>query len=167
MGVSRKLLCSSVNISVRTLQRWQLNLTDRRRGPINSPRGFSDLERQSLLNILTDEKYCDLPPNQIVVRLSDEGKYFGSEASMYRLLRSENLLTHRRKSAKPRRHKPLEARATSANQVWSWDITWLPSQIRGQHYKLYMVEDIFSRKIVGWNVHEEETPENSSQLIKK
>ena len=55
--------------------------------------------------------------------------------------------------------------ATAANQVWSWDITYLPSAVRGRFFYLYLVEDIWSRRIVGFEVHEEESMELSSALV--
>ena len=58
-------------------------------------------------------------------------------------------------------------RAAGANQVWSWDITYLPSTVKGQFMRLYMVLDVFSRLIVGWEVHWEESAENASTLIGK
>ena len=63
--------------------------------------------------------------------------------------------------------KPQGFKAEGPNQTWSWDITYLAAAIRGIFYRLYMVEDIFSRKIVGWEVYEEETAERASQLIRK
>ena len=62
---------------------------------------------------------------------------------------------------------PDSYKATAPNQVWSWDITCLASSIRGAFYRLYMVEDVFSRKIVGWKVHEEESAEHAGVLIRK
>ena len=52
--------------------------------------------------------------------------------------------------------QPTSHTATAANQVWSWDITYLPSPVRGQYYYLYLFEDLYSRKAVAWEVHTEE-----------
>ena len=57
--------------------------------------------------------------------------------------------------------------ATGPNQVWSWDITYLRMEVRGSFFYLYMIEDIWSRKIVGWDVHDEESMELSAALIKR
>lgn len=77
------------------------------------------------------------------------------------------MLAHRGKS-KPRQNRKLKALlATAPNEVWSWDITYLQSCIKGQFYYLYMIEDIFSRGIVGWEVHDQELSELSSTLMEK
>ena len=69
--------------------------------------------------------------------------------------------------AAAQRHQPKALAATLANQVWSWDITYLPTAVRGQFYRLYMVMDIYSRKIVGWEVHGEELAAHAADLIDK
>lgn len=120
-----------------------------------------------MLLIANSEKYRDLNPHQIVPRLADDGQYIASESSFYRLLRTEKLMAHRSKS-KPRiNHPPRSLVASSSNCVWSWDITYLPSGIKGKYYYLYMVEDIFSRYIVGWCVKEIECSDLASLLIEQ
>jgi transposase InsO family protein len=49
--------------------------------------------------------------------------------------------------------------------VWSWDITYLKSSIKGLFYYLYLIIDIYSRKIVGWRVERYESQDYSSALI--
>jgi putative transposase len=58
-------------------------------------------------------------------------------------------------------------RATSANQLWSWDITYLPTAIRGRFLRLYLVLDIWSRRVVGWDVHEREVATHAATLIQR
>ena len=67
------------------------------------------------------------------------------------------MLNHRRPSAVPRHHEPVVYAANGPNQVWSWDITFLPTAVRGVFLYLYMIVDLDSRKIVAWQVHERET----------
>ena len=58
---------------------------------------------------------------------------------------------HRESSRKPqKRHRPDELLATAPNQVWSWDITYLASPVRGAFFYAYVVMNVFSRKIVGF-----------------
>jgi transposase InsO family protein len=97
--------------------------------------------------------------------LADEGIYIASESTFYRILRSENQLTHRQLSRPAKHHKPKAYEASKANQVWTWDITYLPTQVRGLYLYLYMIVDIYSRKIVGFSVHDKESSEYSSGLI--
>lgn len=108
----------------------------------------------------------DLSVNQIVPRLADKGIYLCSESSMYRIMRRDQLLTHRIRSVKPKRHKgKLKYIATKPNEIWVWDITLLRALMVGTHYYLYLVEDIYSRKILDYRVEDRECSTYSSQLI--
>lgn len=112
-------------------------------------------------------EYKSLPPSQIVPSLADKGLYIASESSFYRILREDNQLKHRGK-AKPRTVvKPEPYVATGPNQVWTWDITYLPTSVKGSFYYLYMIMDIFSRKIVGWEIYEKQTDELASVVARK
>jgi hypothetical protein len=62
------------------------------------------------------------------------------------------LLARRGKARPARHHRPRELKANGPNRVWSWDITYLRSPVRGMFYYLYLVVDVWSRKIVGWAV---------------
>lgn len=98
-------------------------------------------------------------------RLADRGEYIASESSFYRVLKEGKLLEHRTTS-RPRTHnKPTELSAIKPNQVWSWDITYLKSNIAGKFFYLYLFLDIFSRKIVGYEVFHEESAENASETV--
>ena len=75
--------------------------------------------------------------------------------------------THRGRSKAPQ-HKPQSTHcATKPNQVWSWDITYLPGPAKGMFYYLYLIMDVYSRDIVGWEVWPEETAEHASELIRR
>ena len=102
-----------------------------------------------MLDVCNSQEFASLPPSQIVPRLADQGRYLASESSFYRILRAADQ-QHRRGRSQPPRHVPAPTShaATGPNQVWSWDITYLPSLVRGQYYYLYLIEDIYSRK--GW-----------------
>jgi putative transposase len=120
-----------------------------------------------MLMIANSEKYRDLSPHQMVPKLADKGLYVASESSFYRLLRAEKLMAHRSKSKPKTNHSPRSLVAACSNQVWSWDITYLHSRIKGKYYYLYMVEDIFSRYIVGWCIKEMECSDLASLLIEQ
>jgi len=120
-----------------------------------------------ILTTVNCAEYRDLPPCQIVPRLADLGIYIGSESTIYRLLREQKQLAHRLK-CKPRKHKkPAPCEAAVPNEVWSWDITYLPSQIRGIFFYLYFIMDIFSRKIVGWSIHESQSSDHAANLARQ
>lgn len=117
------------------------------------------------MEVVNLPEYHNQPPSQIVPNLADNGSYIGSESTIYRVLHAENMLKHR-SASRPRTHrKPDELCATKPNQVWSWDITYLLSNIRGKYFYLYMFLDIFSRKIVGFNVFDQQIPEYASCVV--
>ena len=130
--------------------------------PVNK---LSDTERKAILDVCNSDRFKSLPPSQIVPTLADEGRYIGSERTYYRVLNEADQQHHRGRAAKPSRRKPTSYRATGPNQVWTWDITFLRSPVRGQFYYLYLVIDIFSRMIVTWEVHETESAQQASEMI--
>jgi putative transposase len=127
---------------------------------------LTELERQRIIKVANSSEFSSLPASKIVPKLADKGQYIASESSFYRVLKEANQLKHRDKS-KPARKviKPKALKATGPNQVYTWDITYLPSQIKGMFFYLYLVVDIYSRKIVGWQVHHEELSALAADLI--
>ena len=162
--------CEVMGISARMVERWKASQRgeDGRQGPKSEPANkLTETERARLLAVVNSPAYRDLSPKQIVPRLADEGKYLASESTMYRVLREADLMAHRERSRPAVHSHPKEHAANGPNQVWSWDITYLPSSIRGAFFYLYLVMDVWSRKIVGFEVHSEETMELSSIMIKR
>ena len=168
-GARRVRACDVLGISIRTLQRWKRaeTLEDGRRGPKNGPaNALSEEERRQIISISSSPEYRDESPAQIVPKLADEGIYIASEASFYRVLRANQMLTHRGKANGANRHRPEEIVANEANVAWSWDITYLKSAMKGMFFYLYLIVDIWSRKIVGWDVHEKEDSQYASVLVR-
>ncbi len=176
-GARQAPACAVLEIDTRTLRRWrqqlheERRLADRRReaGVWREPANkLTPAERARILEICNQPAYRSLPPSQIVPRLADEGEYLASESSFYRVLREADQ-QHRRGRAQPPRQvtRPKGYKADGPNELCSWDITFLAAAIRGTFYRLYLVEDIYSRKIVGWEVHEQEKAEYASELIGK
>jgi transposase InsO family protein len=167
-GARRKAAAREIGVSLRTLQRWERDeVGDRRQGPRTEPANkLSEAERARILQVATSREFRDLSPKQIVPTLADRGEYVASESSFYRVLRDAKCQRHR-ESARPPRRRPRALAATGPNQVWSWDITYLPSAVRGRFLRLYVVVDVWSRMIVGWAVHEAETSEHAAVLIKR
>lgn len=160
--------CATLDLSLRTVERWEAagGGEDRRQGPNQAPANkLTPLERHRLLQVVNSPAYRDLSPHQIVPLLADQGLYLASESTMYRVLREADQLAHRERSRPAVHSRPKAHVATGPNQVWSWDITYLPSAVRGMFFYLYMVVDVWSRKIVGFEVHTEESMELSSKLI--
>lgn len=170
-GTRRKQACAVIGLSLRTLQRRQADKMigcDRRTTRFfEPPNKLSSEERCQLLTVANSADFGHLPPSQIVPRLADRGEYIASESTFYRVLREENQLQHRRSDRPAQlRHKPLALYATAPNQLYSWDITYLPTLIRGVFLYLYLFIDIYSRKIVGWQIYEEESSALASDLIR-
>ena len=99
--------------------------------------------------------------------LADNGEYIASESTFYRILREERLLAHRSRARKATHKRPQPHTAHKANQVWCWDITYCASNIRGQFYYLYLILDLYSRKIVGWTLEAEQNDQFSALLIEE
>lgn len=169
MGARQSIACAQLGLSARTLERWRKQDVgaDRRAGPRRPPPNkLSALEEQHILELVNRPQFHDLSPRQIVPILAEQGVYVASEATIYRLLRKAKQLHHRERSRRPRtRQAPKELAAVAPNQVWSWDITWLPSAVRGLYFRAYMVLDVWSRKIVAAEVFEQESAEHAAVLV--
>ena len=165
--------CQIAGISARTYQRWQKNdeIKPDGRPSAKRPEPMNKLtveEVQRVLDICHQPEYASLPPGQIVPILADQGIYIASESSFYRILHKAGEQHHRSRSRKPQcTHPPQGYRATGPNQVWSWDITWLSAPIRGMFFYLYIIMDVYSRKIVGWEVNPMESAELGAELVHK
>ncbi|WP_081487880.1 helix-turn-helix domain-containing protein [Planococcus antarcticus] len=149
--------CQELNINVRTYERWvsggEVKEDQRPHAERPVPQNkLSEEERQEVLQIGKKEEFVDLPPSQIVPKLADRSIYIASESTMYRILRQEQMQQHRGQSKRPKAKLPESYLATDPNQVWTWDITWLKGPVKGLYYRLYLIIDLFSRKIVGWEV---------------
>jgi transposase InsO family protein len=169
-GIGRDRACKQLGVTARTVQRWRRSEVgdDLRSGPRTRPRNaLSKVERRRVLEAVNRPEYRDLSPKQIVPDLADKGTYLASESTMYRLLRAEDQLAHRGRAKVPSKRTVEEHVASAPNQVWAWDITYLKTTVRGRFFYLYLVEDVFSRKITGWNVHEHESAENAAKLVRE
>jgi len=168
---ARQSQCAEVlGLSTRTLRRWRTASADGRPGasrPI-APNALTAAERTEVLRQSNLPSNASKPPAQIVVELADNGQYLASESTFYRILRQAGQQHHRGRARAPRPPAPKPTHTASApNQIWCWDITWLPSTLAGSFYKLYVILDLFSRKILAWEVWEHENAENSRTLLRR
>jgi putative transposase len=166
--------CAQIGLSERTVQRWQRPgvcddgdlRASNQRSATPPPHRLSDAERHAALALLNSDEFKDLPPSQIVPRLADQGRFVASESTLYRLLRGAGQLTHRRAERVPQqRSRPRALAASRPDQVYCWDISYLPTEVRGVYFYLYLFVDLFSRKIVGWQVYDSESAERAGQLL--
>lgn len=165
--------CEAVLLSPRTVQRWQLpdevpsdgrKAAGRNRVPANK---LSKTERIALLETANLEKFAHLSPSQIVPKLADEGIYLASESTFYRTLRAEKQLSHRGRVKAAKNKRPVPVLSTEPNQLWSWDITYMGTTVKGLFFYLYLIMDVFSRKIVGWEVYAEESADHAAKTLRK
>jgi len=173
-GARQAAACAELDLDARTFQRWKCpdgGVREDRRPVVERPvpaNRLSEAERDRIVATCNTPEFASLPPSQIVPRLADRGEYIASESSFYRVLR-ERGQNHRRGRARPPRRSqpPTSFKAEAPCQVWSWDITWLPGPVLGVFFYLYLIVDIYSRKVVGWEVHEREGAEFAARLLER
>lgn len=168
-GARQSSACEIIGLPPRTLQRWRKspNQCDLRPTRVQAPPNrLSDLERQRIMKVVNSPEFGHLPASQIVPRLADRGEYLGSESTFYRVMRSAGQVKHRSRANAPVWKKPQPLAASAPNQIYSWDITYLPTTVRGRHYYLYLFLDIFSRAVVGWAVYENELSDLAADLLR-
>ena len=162
--------CSIIGLSARTLERWKKNEGgDKRPSAVkHSPNALTDAEKQEIIAICNSEEYKDMTPNEIVPLLAEKGIYIASESTFYRVLREHGLLAHRSesKAPSPRKSAP-QLLATGPDQIYSWDITYLPTSVKGLFFYLYLFMDIWSRKITGWTVELSEDGARAASLMRE
>lgn len=173
-GARHSKACKLIGIASSTLRRWrpagvavQEDLRPDAVRPVPARR-LSDEERQCLVDTCNRSEYASLAPSQIVPALADQGQFIGSESTIYRELKRVGQLNHRGRAKKRQKTKtPTTHLATAINQVWMMDVTWLPSRVKGQFYYLYMIEDLYSRYGVHWEVFEEESSEHTCKVVEQ
>lgn len=155
---------AALGLSVATFYRARLpkRAIAARRSPA---RALSIDERQSILAVLHEERFQDLPPAEIVATLLGEGRYLGSERTMYRVLAANAETRERRNQLTHPVYAKPELVATGPNQVYSWDITKLLTFEKFVYLYLYVVMDIFSRYVVGWMLAGKENAALATRLI--
>tara|TARA_R110002072_G_C7906852_1_gene530021 strand:+ start:633 stop:1646 length:1014 start_codon:yes stop_codon:yes gene_type:complete len=173
-GASRYQAADIIDVSERTLKRWRSEcgtvVEDQRPQAAQGrqPHQLTHEEEQTILNTCHRPEYQSLPPSQIVPLLADNGVYLASESSFYRVLKKHHQQHHRgRTKARRTVPAPTSFTATGPNQIWSWDISYCASVVRGQHWYLYLIMDIYSRKIIAWEVHETESGDLAKQLMER
>jgi putative transposase len=172
-GARRHQACQQLGLTLRTVQRWTTGERMRPDGrPLArrpTPRNrLSPEERALVWAVCHEPAHASLPPSQLVPRLADQGQYLASESTFYRVLRAADAQHHRGRSRPPQRTRlPVTHAAHQPGQVWSWDITWLPGPAKGLFFYLYLILDLYSRKIVGWELFEQESGEHAATVVQR
>jgi transposase InsO family protein len=173
-GARLKPACELAGIDVRTLQRWKASAGlvhgDGRPQAIHPTpaHALSQAERAQILSVANEPRFPAVPPARIVPMLADEGTYLASESSFHRVLRAEGQTRHRGRAKAPQASRPPTTHvATAPDQVWCWDMTFLPSYVLGRWFYLYLILDLYSRKIVGFEVHDTDSADHAAHLVRR
>ena len=171
-GARLQLACETAGIEVRTLQRWKahegLVAGDGRPAAVRPmpSHALSIAERAQLVLVANEPRFAAVPPARIVPMLADEGVYLASESSFSRVLRAHGQTAHRGRAKAPKAVRPPTTHiATAPRHVWCWDMTYLPAKVLGRWFHLYLILDLYSRKIVGWEVHATDDSEHAAHLV--
>ena len=173
-GARLRPACALAGIDVRTLRRWTagagLARGDRRPDadrPVPS-HALSEAERAQIVAVANEPRFAETPPARIVLVLADEGIYIASESSFHRVLRAHGQMNRRGRAQPPRMSRPPTTHsATRPGDVWCWDVTFLPSPIQGRWFYFYLILDLYSRKIVGFEVHDTDSAEHAAHLARR
>jgi transposase InsO family protein len=173
-GARLRLACETAGIDERTLQRWKahkgLVAGDGRPHAVRATpsHALSQAEREKLLAVANEPRFAAVPPARIVPMLADEGVYLASESSFARVLRQQGQNAHRGRAKAPKPVRPPTTHIADApGQVWCWDMTYLPATVLGRWFHLYLILDLYSRKIVGWEVHETDESHHAVHLVRR
>ena len=173
-GARLQPACEVAGIDVRTLQRWKarqgLVLGDGRPQAVRPmpSHALSPEERAALLAVANEPRFASVPPARIVPVLADEGVYLGSESSMARVLKAHGQNTRRGRAKAPKAARPPTTHiATAPGQVWCWDMTYLPANIMGRWFHMYLILDLYSRMIVGVEVHDSDDADHAVHLVRR
>lgn len=169
-GARFEAACDEAGLAPTTIQRWRksLDADDARKGPRRKPaNALTDAEESEVVALMNAPEHSSMSPDTLVPYLASLGIYVASQSTFYRIARRRKLLRHRGPARPRKRHRPREYRATGPNQVWAWDITYLPTTVRGCFFKLYIIIDVWSRMLVGAEVHEVEDDAIAARLIER
>jgi putative transposase len=172
-GARLRPACALAGIDVRTLQRWKAGIPTQgdRRADVDRPvpsHALTEGEKARIIELANEPRFADTPPARIVPTLADEGIYIASESSFYRVLRAHGQMNRRGRAQPPRTSRPPTTHiATAPAEVWCWDVTFLPAQIQGRWFYLYLILDLYSRKIVGFEVHDTDSADHAAHLARR
>jgi putative transposase len=169
-GATQEKACRETGVSARTYRRWRDQGADRRPTAVRPKpaNALTEEERAEIIRVANNPENASKTPAEIVVDLADGGTYLASESSFYRVLDAHRQKVRRGRARAPKaKAAAVTHLAVAPRQVWVWDITWLPSKVAGIFFKLYIIMDLYSRKIIAWEVWEEENAAHSEQLLRR
>jgi len=161
-------VCSALSLSRASVLRHRAVLTappPLRKARPPSSRALPERERDQVLHHLREPRFADQTPTEVFASLLDEGTYLCSIRTMYRILAAQGEVAERRRQRTHPVYQKPELLAEAPNQVWSWDITKLRGPVKWSYFYLYVILDIFSRRVVGWRVEHAESASQFKELF--
>ena len=128
---------------------------------------LSQAEKMEVRQTLNSERFQDSSPRQVYATLLDEGIYYCSWRTMYRILDEHQEVRERRNQLRHPKYIKPELLTTRPNMLWSWDLTKVRGPVKWAYYYLYTILDVFSRYVVGWMIAERESATLAQQLIQE
>ncbi len=172
-GIAITRACALLMITRRRVVRWRREwsrgkgLGNLKPGPTEPLHKLLPVERESVLQMATKEKYADLSHRILAITAWDLGVFFVSFSSVYRIMRAANLMSMRgvQRPHNGRSVPPVRKELTGPNQRWCWDISYLPTYEKGIFLYLYLLLDEYSRKALSWLVSWHQTAQEAQRLL--
>ena len=172
-GVSARCSCAILAISPRRVVRWQehvrqgLGLADATPGPREALHRLRPQEIECIMAMAESQEYVDLSHRILAVTACDQGLFFASFSTVYRVLKAGHLMTARGGGGahNGRSLAPVRKVLTGPNQRWCWDISYLLTFEKGLYLYLYLLLDEFSRKVVQWRISWAQTTAEGRLLL--
>lgn len=146
--------CEVIGLGKRRYRRWINRISDDRGGYRAKHQALTQEEKDEVIRLFSKPEFTDLPVKVVHALLMDQGILIASVSTCERIMIAYR--KSRKVLGKSMPKKRPELSAKSPCEVWCWDITWLHSEVAGKYYYLYLIIDMYSRFIVGWDVYTKE-----------
>ena len=168
-GVSVRRSCVILAIEHRRVVRWQhlvrqgLSLADLTPGPKEPLHRMLPEEIDQIVAMARSQEYVDLSHRILAVTACDQGLFQASFSTVYRVLKERNMMTARGSGGAHNGNSkaPVRKDLTGPNQRWCWDISYLMTFQKGVYLYLYLLLDEWSRKVIQWRIHWQQTAAES------
>jgi putative transposase len=172
-GVSARRSCSILAIEERRVVRWQQrvrqgqSLANLAPGPQGALHRLLPEEVEQIVAMAKSQEYVDLSHRILAVTAWDKGLFQASFSTVYRVLKEQNLTSARGPGGAHNGNSkaPVRKELTGPNQRWCWDISYLMTFQKGVYLYLYLLLDEYSRKVIQWRVHWQQSVEESRLLL--
>ena len=167
MGARINAVCIAIGLCPRRYRRWKQNILDGRIGGYRAQgQKMTEVEKDEIVELVERQDMKHLPIRVVHAKHLDEGLCLGSPATFFRVLKERNRPDRIQAPKCHARSRPI-LKAEAINHLWCWDITWLCTQVNGKYFYFYSVLDVFSRKIVAFDVRAKEDGYFARQMFAK